>query len=111
MFSDFLTRADEKLTQLEIKNVTLQEGNAAFGWAKQQPYDIICITGSLPVLPVVFQRELKIGGRLFAIVGSQHMMNAVLVTRTAEDEWQHQQLFETVIPPLLRGPEEKGFHF
>lgn len=111
IFSDFLTAADAKLTRLEIKNVTLQEGNAAFGWDKQQPYDVICITGAVPVLPKSFQHELKIGGRLFAIVGDEYAKDAILVTRIAEDEWRHQKIFETDIPYLLRGPVKKQFHF
>lgn len=111
LFSDFLTAADTKLTQLGIKNVSLQEGNAAFGWEKQQPYDAICITGSLPKLPKRLQCELKIGGRMFVVLGEQHAMYAMLITRVAEDAWQHRCIFETEVPALLRGPTSTRFHF
>ena len=111
IFPEFLEQTKPKLDGLDISNVTLQAGNAAMGWDKQQPYDVICITGSLPILPKTFQQELKIGGRLFAVVGTEHMMEAVLVTRLTEKKWQQQRLFETEIAPLLEGPTVEPFSF
>ena len=108
---EFLQMAESNLKRMALSNVTLQEGNAAKGWEKQQPYDVICITGGLPAIPSSFKQELKIGGRLFAIVGGQHVMEAVLVTRNAENDWQQQILFETEIPMLLNGPQKGSFSF
>lgn len=48
----------------------LEQGDAAQGWTKHAPYDVIALTGSTPVLPEVFKQSLNIGGRLFAIVGA-----------------------------------------
>ena len=47
-----------------------------------------------------FQRALKIGGRLFVIVGAAPVMEAWKVTRLGEREWQRESLFETVVDPL-----------
>ncbi len=111
VYEDFLTSAKAKLAQLAITNVTLQAGNAVLGWVEQQPYDVICLTGSLPRLPKSFQYQLNIGGRLFAILGNHPVMEAVLVVRTDEHSWQTQFLFETNMPRLLYGPSETTFLF
>jgi len=50
-------------------NVTIEQGDAARGWPKHGPYDVIVLTASTPVLPDSFQNSLNPGGRLFAIVG------------------------------------------
>ena len=60
LFADFLQKAEQKLTRFGISNVTLQEGNAAMGWPLQQPYDVICVTGALPILARNFQQQLKL---------------------------------------------------
>ena len=111
IFNEFLTAADAKFKRLNLENITLLEGNAANGWSNQQPYDIICITGSLPVLPESFQQQMKIGGKLFAIIGSQQIMQAMLITRMSENQWRHRSLFETYIPALLHGSKPKKFYF
>ena len=111
VFPDFLEKAAKVLEQLGIDNVTLQEGNGALGWSKQQPYDVICMTGSLPVLPNTFRQQLTVGGRLFAIVGVEYPMRAVLIKRVTENEWQQEYLFETKISSLLNAPAGKKFVF
>ena len=58
-----------------------------------------------------FQDALKIGGRLFVIVGQAPVMEALLITRVTEDEWLRQTLFETVVPPLKNVPEITHFEF
>ena len=42
-------------------------------------YDVIAVTGSLPVYDARFERSLRLGGRLFAIVGEAPVMDAILV--------------------------------
>ena len=44
-------------------------------------YDAVAVTGSMPVYDTRFERALKVGGRLFAVVGSAPVMDAVLVRR------------------------------
>jgi len=41
-----------------------------------------------------FERALRSGGRLFAVVGSAPVMDAVLVRRIDETEWMRESLFE-----------------
>ena len=70
-------------------------GPLAQGAAKHGPYDVIAITGSLPVLPDAFAQSLTMGGRMFAIVGDSPVMKAELITRLTETEFRTEILFET----------------
>lgn len=106
---DVSKRAEEKLSAHQITNVTYEVGDAALGWDKQKPYDVIAITGSLPMLPEIFQRNLNVGGRLFAIVGDSPAMEAILITRIKDNEWEHKVLLETDIPALINAAEPERF--
>jgi protein-L-isoaspartate(D-aspartate) O-methyltransferase len=74
-------------------------------------YDVIAVTGSLPIYDARFERMLTVGGRLFVVVGEAPAMDARLVTRTATHTWKTQSVFETVIDPLVGcvGPQEFTF--
>ena len=111
IFPDFVERAQRRLQRYDITNCTLMVGNAAQGWSKHQPYDAIAITGSLPILPANFPQQLKVGGRLFAIVGESPVMKALLVTRINDHQWQTETLFETDVTPLLEAPVRDTFNF
>ena len=107
--ADMSKRAEEKLSAHQITNVTYDVGDAALGWDNQKPYDVIVITGSLPILPETFQRSLNVGGRLFAIVGDAPAMEVLLITRTKNNEWTHEVLLETDIPALINAAEPERF--
>lgn len=107
--ADAQKQAAEKIAAHQIDNVTYEVGDAASGWDKQKPYDVIAITGSMPVLPESFQRDLNVGGRLFAIVGDGPAMDAILITRVKDNEWSHQTLLETEIPALVNAIEPERF--
>ena len=107
--ADTQTRAEEKHKAHQITNISYEEGDASLGWEKQKPYDVIAITGSLPVLPEIFQRNLNVGGRLFAIVGDAPAMEALLITRVNDNEWTHQVLLETEIPALINAAKPERF--
>ena len=106
---DVQKRAEEKLNAHQITNVTYEVGDAALGWDSNKPYDVIVITGSLPILPEVFQRNLNVGGRLFVVVGDAPAMEAILITRVKENEWSHDVLLETDIIALTNAPEPERF--
>jgi protein-L-isoaspartate(D-aspartate) O-methyltransferase len=74
-------------------------------------YDVIAVTASLPIYVPRFERMLTVGGRLFIVVGEAPAMEARLVTRTGQDTWQAQSLFETVIDPLVNSARPPEFSF
>jgi protein-L-isoaspartate(D-aspartate) O-methyltransferase len=83
----------------------------AFGDATLGEYDAVAVTGSMPVYDPRFERALKIGGRLFAIVGAAPVMDAVLVRRIDGTEWIRESLFETVVDPLINAIAAPKFVF
>ena len=87
------------------------ETRDAFSSAPLGEYDVIAVTGSLPVYDTRFERALRTGGRLFAIVGAAPVMDAVLVRRVDENEWIRESLFETVVEPLVNATSAPGFVF
>lgn len=77
----------------------------------QPRYQVIAVTGSLPVYDRRFERALTVGGRLFIVVGSPPVMEARLVTRTGDDSWLTESLFETSIVPLVNATAAPQFRF
>jgi protein-L-isoaspartate(D-aspartate) O-methyltransferase len=87
------------------------ETRDAFDTAPLGQFDVIAVTGSLPVYDARFERSLRIGGRLFAVVGAAPVMEALLVRRVGEAEWIRESLFETVIDPLVNATQAQRFVF
>jgi protein-L-isoaspartate(D-aspartate) O-methyltransferase len=111
IISDFKMQAHAKLAAHGIKNVNLESGDAAKGWSKHGKYDVIIVTGSLPVLPETMLQDLNIGGRLFAITGDAPAMSAQLITRMGEAAYNTVTLFETNIKPLKNAVQPERFVF
>lgn len=74
-------------------------------------YDVIVLTGSMPVYDPRFESMLRPGGRLFAVVGRDPIMDARLVIMDAQGKRSVHSLFETVIDPLLHAPDPAVFSF
>jgi protein-L-isoaspartate(D-aspartate) O-methyltransferase len=92
-------------------NVLLELGDAARGWAKHAPYQVIVLGGSTPLLPRAFLEQLDVGGRLLAVVGEPPAMSARLVTCTAPGAYNTVDLFETVLAPLANAERPSRFRF
>ncbi|MBY0483296.1 protein-L-isoaspartate O-methyltransferase [Nitrosomonas sp.] len=105
------TFAENNLKAHEITNVTIELGDAARGWSKNEPYDVIVLTASTPGLPDAFQKSLNPGGRLFAIVGEDPVMEALLITCIVPGEFTTTKLFETSTPPLINALQPTRFTF
>ncbi len=101
IFEDLVRTAVTQLNALNINNVSLNVGDAANGWQTDTRYDVIVLTGSVPVLNPQLKKQLNEGGCLFAIVGEEPVMQAYLINRISEDEFDTEVLFETSLPPLV----------
>ena len=107
---DFLRAAEGNLADSGITNVELGTMNAMHD-LPQQEFDAIAVTGSVQTFDPRFVMALRPGGRLFMIVGDAPVMEARLVTRTGDTDWDSQTLFETDIAPLVGGANPPGFSF
>ncbi len=103
--------ARKNLQQAGVANVSVDLGDGAQGWPLYPPYDAIVVSASLPLLPESMLRQLKIGGRLVAIVGEAPAMQMQLVTRTEENAFNTISVFETVVAPLTNATQRDKFVF
>lgn len=103
--------ARDNLKRAGANNVTVEQGDGARGWPAHAPYDVIVISGSMPLLPEQFLQQLKVGGRLFAFIGEPPVMSAQLVTCVAESQYQTVNVFETSVAPLVNAPQRERFVF
>jgi len=99
-----------RLGRAGFGGVELQVGDGARGWGGAT-YDAIVLTGSTPVLPDTFARQLNPGGRVFAVVGEAPAMQARLVRSVAPGALDQRTLFETVIAPLINAAVPAHFEF
>lgn len=109
IFPEFREAAAAKLAAHGFRNVTLRDADAANGIGSDTRYDVIAVTGSLPLLHRQFHDNLAIGGRLFVIAGMPPVMEALLITRIDERNWSRESLFETSLPPLLHAEQPQQF--
>jgi protein-L-isoaspartate(D-aspartate) O-methyltransferase len=110
IFPDLAELARANLLAARVNNVSV-EVTDALQLNEPSSYDVIAVTGSLPIYDERFQQALRLGGRLFVVVGSPPIMEAWQVVRVGEREWQRQALFETVIEPLVNAPRPSSFVF
>ena len=103
--------AAQKLAAHDFNNVTLDVGDAARGWAKYAPYDVIVVTGSLPILSGEFIAQLNPGGRLIAFVGMPPVMEARRIRVIEPGVTDSEDLFETSVRMLVNAPQPQQFVF
>ena len=97
--ADLLNHAAANVESYQLENIEYRK-SASEAIDEPDTYDVIAVTGSVPVIPDNFRDALKIGGRLFAVCGQPPIMAATLLTRTADADWQIESLFETSLPRL-----------
>jgi protein-L-isoaspartate(D-aspartate) O-methyltransferase len=109
IFGDFVAAAKERLADNRIENVLLHCMDA-MSELPNGKFDAIAVTGSIAELDERFIDALKVGGRLFVVVGESPAMHALLVTRT-NDGREVKELFETDIPALVSAETRAVFSF
>jgi len=88
-------------------------GDGLDGPVAGHPFDVIAVTGSLPGATALgtLEGQLARGGRLFAVVGAEPVMGALLVARVTDRDFRRQSLFETSVPALEKALEPERFVF
>jgi len=87
--------AKKNLDALSINNVELRVSDASTDDFSKQKYDVIVLGCSLNEQSKQLNELLNTGGRLFAIIGSKNKMQATIITRISDNEWQTKSIFET----------------
>jgi len=108
--ADLAVGATRSLETLGMRRVRVMTDDA-MSCQFQGLYQVVAVTGSLPVYDRRFECALEVGGRLFVVVGTAPVMEARLVTRTAINSWLSETLFETCIVPLSNATAAPRFRF
>jgi protein-L-isoaspartate(D-aspartate) O-methyltransferase len=109
--SELAQMARTNLQKAGIHNAEVRQFDGAKGATADGPFDVIMLSGSVAELPQSLLAQLKIGGRLIAIVGEEPVMCVTLVTRTGDAEFITSSPWDTVAPRLLNFPEPSHFTF
>jgi protein-L-isoaspartate(D-aspartate) O-methyltransferase len=103
--------AERNLANAGVTNVKVEHGDGAQGWANGAPFDVIVISGALEVLPEAFLKQVKVGGRIAAIVGRAPAMTANIITRVSETAYDTVKVFETDVKYLRSAVTPSHFEF
>jgi protein-L-isoaspartate(D-aspartate) O-methyltransferase len=103
--------ARANLQKAGVHNAEVRQFDGSKGAPAEGPFDVIMLSGSVAEVPQALLANLKVGGRLIAIVGDEPVMRATLVTRTGEASFKTSQPWDTVAPRLLNFPEPSSFQF
>jgi protein-L-isoaspartate(D-aspartate) O-methyltransferase len=103
--------AKRNLQQAGITNADVRQGDGAQGAAAHGPFDVIVLSGSVADIPQHLLEQLKVGGRLAAVVGDDPVMCATFVTRTSGTDFRTTQPWDCAAPRLQNFAEKSRFAF
>jgi protein-L-isoaspartate(D-aspartate) O-methyltransferase len=108
---ELVTMARSNLQKAGIHNAEVRQFDGAVGSAPEGPFDVIVLSGSVAEVPPPLLAQIKLGGRLIAIVGEEPVMRATLIQRNSETDFQTTYPWDTMAPRLLNFPELSHFEF
>jgi len=103
--------AAARLGGFSPRQIDLRIGDGLHANLAPSGFDVIAVTGSLPTYPTFLEALLAPGGRMFAVIGEEPAMTAMLISRNDEGEIWRESLFETVLPILENAPQPNHFTF
>lgn len=104
-------QAGDKLAELGIDNVKLEVGDASTTWHSDDFFDVVFVGASVPKITGRYFHLLNVGGRIFVVEGTGHVMHAKLITRISEHKWETQSLFETQLDAMQGLEATEQFEF
>jgi protein-L-isoaspartate(D-aspartate) O-methyltransferase len=108
---ELVSLATENLKRAGVMNVTVLAQDGAQGLPEEEPFDVILLSGSVAEVPATLLKQLKVGGRMAAIVGEEPVMRAQLISRVGENDFSTRDLFDTVAPRLSGFVAHSAFVF
>ena len=108
IFPEFTADAAGKLRRDGVHNVELRTADA-LALDRDERFDAIAVTGSVPELDDTFVRLLRPGGRLFVVVGRAPVMDALLIRTDLHGNRAQDTQFETVVSPLVNAERPEPF--
>ena len=111
LHAELASSARSHLQQAGVSNADVRVADGSQGLAAEAPFDAIVLGGSVAQVPQALLDQLRVGGRLIAIVGTDQPMTAMRYTRRSDTEWDSQPLWDAQAPALQGFPEPARFQF
>jgi protein-L-isoaspartate(D-aspartate) O-methyltransferase len=108
LHQDFIDSAIEKLNEAKIKNVKCERQDV-FNFNSTYKFDCIVATGSFESAPTFLLQNIKHNGKIFAIVGKQPIMSAMILSKEEGDNYKVETLFETYVQTLYKKDSKTTF--
>ena len=109
--SELVALAQSNLQKAGVTNADVRQGDGAHGAAAHGPFDVIVLGGSVADVPQELLQQLKVGGRLGAVVGDEPVMCATFVTRTSATDFHTVRPWDCDAPRLQNFAEKSRFTF
>jgi len=76
-------------------------GDGTLGWDQYSPFDKIIVTAGSPLVPETLKKQLAVNGRMVVPVGSMSSQVLKVLTKTAENEYEIEEIPSFVFVPLV----------
>jgi protein-L-isoaspartate(D-aspartate) O-methyltransferase len=93
--------AKNRFRRLGYDNIHVLCSDGTLGWPEHAPYDAVVVTAGAPHIPHPLKEQLAVGGRLVIPTGSSRAQELMRIRRTAEDEYEQEDLFAVRFVPLV----------
>ena len=111
LFENFLEKAKKIHQKDNLSNLSYINDDGVQGNLDFAPYDVIVFTGGVLKEPLGLREQLKVGGKLFLFEGTKTLMQANLIEKVGQNEYESKSMFEDVIPFLIMKSEVPKFIF
>lgn len=111
IFPDFIEKAKTNISKLELNNVELECVDIYSILNKQETYDVVILTGSIPEMDKRFLDILNKNGKIFAVIGEKPIMEACIITKENSSKYSCNSIFETSVPSLIGAEKKEKFNF
>ena len=76
-------------------------GDGTLGWDTYSPFDKIIVTAGSPSIPETLKKQLAINGRMVIPVGNMSSQTLKVLTKTAPDEFEIEDIPQFAFVPLI----------
>jgi len=97
---DIYNEVLKRFEKLSIR-VHCRCSDGSMGWESYAPFDKIIVTAGAPNVPEALKKQLAIDGRMVIPVGSMSSQTLKILTKTATDEFEIEEIPSFVFVPLI----------
>jgi protein-L-isoaspartate(D-aspartate) O-methyltransferase len=99
--------ARERISSLDMSNVTVKTGDGTQGWPEQAPFDRIILSAAAEDAPSTLLEQLRPGGIMVLPVGQSDEVQQLIRIEKTEKGLKYRELTQVLFVPLIEGlPED-----